>query len=285
MRLFAAALLFCATSTHALGVSDDAGQRVDLARPAARIVSLAPHLTELLFAAGAGGQIVGASQYSDYPEAAKKLPQVGGYELPDLETIIALKPDLVVAWQSGNPPAQVARLKALGIPVFVSEPRHIQDVATSIERLGILSGHEQEAARAARDFRRRHAVLAARYAGRPPVRVFYQIWAHPIMTVNGAHLIADVMKLCGAVNVFSALPALTPTLSEEAVLGADPDAIVASGMDGARPPWLDEWRRWPGMRAVRNGHLYFVPPDLLHRNGPRILDGAGQFCERVERAR
>lgn len=269
----------------AVGVTDDAGRAVILPRSAQRIVSLAPHLTEILFAVGAGSRVVGAVSYSDYPPEAKKLPRIGGYQQIDLEAVIGLRPDLVVAWQSGNNPGQIEQLKKLGFPVYISEPRRMADVAASMERIGALAGGGEQAARAVRDFRTRHAGLQARYAGRPLVRTFYEVWNRPLMTVSNAHLIGDVMKLCGAQNVFAGLSAPTPTIGEEAVLVADPEVIIASGMDASRPEWLDEWRRWPRLRAVKAGHLYFVPPDLLQRHSPRILEGAEQFCAQVERAR
>ncbi len=285
-RVCAVLLLLCWQSLgYAVSVTDDAGHAVTLPRPAQRIISLAPHLTELLFAVGAGGQVVGVVQYSDYPAAANKLPRIGSYQQFDLETVIRLRPDLIVAWQSGNNPGQIEQLKKLGFPVYISEPRRVADVASSMERLGALAGGGEQAVHALRDFRQRYARLQARYAGRPPVRTFYEVWNRPLMTVSSAHLIGDVMKLCGAENVFAALPVLTPAISEEAVLAADPAVIIASGMDQARPEWLDDWRRWPQLRAVKAGHLYFIPPDLLQRHSPRILDGAEQLCAQVERAR
>jgi iron complex transport system substrate-binding protein len=278
-------LFFGHTLAAAVSVTDDVGLVVSLPRPAQRIVSLAPHLTEILFAVGAGSRVVGAVQYSDYPAEAKKLPRIGGYQQVDLEAVIGLHPDLIVAWQSGNNAGQIAQLKQLGFPVYLSEPRRIADVASSMERIAALAGGSAQAARALRDFRSRYARLQAQYARRSPVRTFYEVWNRPLMTVNGAHLIGDVMKLCGAQNVFAELPVLTPTIGEEAVLVADPEVIIASGMDEARPEWLDEWRRWPRMKAVQAGHLYFVPPDLLQRHSPRILDGAEQLCRLVDRAR
>lgn len=278
-------LLLCHSLAAAVSVTDDTGQVLTLPQPARRIVSLAPHLTEILFAVGAGSRVVGVVSYSDFPPEANKLPRIGGYQQVDLEAVIGLKPDLIVAWHSGNNAGQIAQLKKLGFPVYVSEPRRIADVAAGMERIGALAGGGAQAARAVRDFRARHARLQARYAGRAPVRTFYEVWNRPLMTVNGAHLIGDVMKLCGAQNVFAGLSAPTPTIGEEAVLVADPEVIIASGMDAARPEWLDEWRRWPKLRAVKAGHLYFVPPDILHRHSPRILEGAEQFCAQVERAR
>lgn len=279
-------LLFWHTlSVAAISVTDDAGLVVTLPRPAQRIVSMAPHLTEILFAVGAGSRVVGVVQYSDFPPEAKKLPRIGGYQQVDLEAVIGLRPDLIVVWQSGNNAGQIAQLKKLGFSVYISEPRRITDVASSMERIGMLAGGGEQASSTVREFRDRHARLQARYAGRAPVRTFYEVWNRPLMTVNSAHLIGDVMKLCGAQNVFADLPLLTPTIGEEAVLAADPQVIIASGMNEARTEWLDEWRRWPRMKAVQAGHLYFVPPDILQRHSPRILDGAGQLCLLVDRAR
>ena len=282
-----AALLFGAAlpASAQIELTDDAGQRIVLEQPARRIVSLAPHVTENLFAAGAGDRVVGVVAYSDYPEAARALPQVGGYTQIDLEAVVALRPDLVVGWRSGNREAHLDRLRALGIPVYLNEPRNLDDVARSLEQFGRLAGSEAAAQAAATTFRNRHAALAARYAGRPRVRTFYQIWDRPLMTINDEHLIADVIRLCGGSNVFAGLSQLTPTIGVEAVLAAGPEAIVASGMGEARPEWLDQWARWPQLEATRRDNLFFIPPDLIQRHTPRILDGAERLCEQLETAR
>jgi len=266
-------------------VRDDTGQTLRLAAPARRIVSLAPHVTENLYAAGAGSLVVGVSEYSDYPDAARKLPRVGNYASLDLEGIVAKKPDLVIAWESGNTAAHLARLKALGLPLFISEPKQLEDIATTIERFGELAGTATVAREAARAFRLRQAELHARFAGRPPVRTFYQIWNLPLATVNGEQLISKVMRLCGAENIFAGLSSLAPTVTLEAVLAANPEAIVASGMDDARPEWLDMWARWKDLQASARGNLFFVPPDLINRHTPRILDGAQMLCRHMETVR
>ena len=266
-------------------LTDDAGQRIVLAQPAQRIVSLAPHVTELLFAAGAGARVVGVVAYSDYPEAARALPQVGSLSQVDLEAIVGLRPDLVIGWRSGGRDAHLARLQAMGIPVFLNEPRNLDDVARSLEQFGRLAGSDEAAHAAATAFRTRHAALAAHYGGQPPVRTFYQIWDRPLMTINDEHLIADVIRLCGGSNVFGSLAPLAPTIGVEAVLAANPEAIVASGMGDARPEWLDQWARWPQLEATRRGNLFFIPPDLIQRHTPRILDGAERLCAHLETAR
>lgn len=275
-----------ATNAHAqVSVVDEIGRTVHLAAPAKRIVSLSPHLTENLFAAGAGAQIVGAVDFSDYPEAAKALPRVGRFPLLDLEAIAALKPDLIVVWEDGKFSGSVARLKRLGVPMYVSQPKTIADIAVDIERLGALAGTSAVAGKAAQAIRAREATLRERHAQRPIVRVFYEIWDQPLMTINGRHLISDAMRLCGAENVFAGLPHLAQPVDVEAVIAADPEAIIASGMDAARPEWLDAWKRWKTLYAVAHANLFDIPPDLMQRPTARILDGAALLCARIETAR
>jgi iron complex transport system substrate-binding protein len=267
-----------------VAVQDDTGRKVLLSHPADRIISLAPHITEQLYAIGAGEQLVGAVDYSNYPEAAKKLPRVGGYSRLDLETILSLRPDLIVGWVSGNDPRQLERLEQLGMTVYRSEPRELEDIAVSMQRLGILSGHAAKGAEQAKRFMQRLTRLAEMNRGKPRLRVFYEIWNRPLMTINGEHLISDVIHLCGGENVFAKMESLTPTVSQEAVIASDPDLIVASGMAGERPEWLDEWRRWHRLKAVRNGQLHFIPPDFMQRATPRLLLGAEQLCSLIHRA-
>lgn len=285
VALLAAACLAWMDVGADISVQDDPGQTVTLAQPARRIVSLAPHVTEMLFAAGAGDYLIGTVAYSDFPEAARRIPRVGGYTNIDLEAVVALRPHLIVAWKSGNPAHQIEKLRALGFAVYVTEPRHIEDVPHNIERLGLLAGTAGAASSAAAAFRARHDALRRRYGARPPVNVFYQIWDRPLMTVNGEHLISDVLRLCGGHNVFASLSVLAPKVDIEAVLAADPEVIVASGMGEARPEWLDDWRRWPRLRAARRGQLVFIHPDLIQRASPRLLDGAEQLCRALDDAR
>jgi iron complex transport system substrate-binding protein len=267
-----------------ISVTDDAGQPVVLEKPAQRIISLAPYITELLFAAGAGEAIVAVTEFSDYPEAARSLAQVGGGGGLDLEAIMALQPDLVVAWQSGNPRGQVEHLQSLGITVFSSEPRRLQDVPATLRRLGRLAGTESVAAAQVDSFNHRYAELQEQYAQRPKVSVFYQIWEQPLMTLNGEHLFSDVLRLCGGENVFNALPTLAPQIDVEAVLLANPDVIVVAA-DDEGSPLLAAWQRWPQLSAVKQGHVYAIQRDQLVRHSPRILDGAERLCELLDDVR
>ncbi|MGE5027652.1 MAG: cobalamin-binding protein [Betaproteobacteria bacterium] len=257
---------------------DDGGRAIGLTAPARRIISLSPHVTEMVFAAGAGDRLVGVTSFNDYPEPAKKIARVGSYGKIDAERILALKPDLVIGWQSGNSAADLARLERLGIPVFLTEPRRLEDIPRLIESIGELSGTRPAAAQSAARFRAELAELQRRYSGRQPVRVFYEIWHEPLITINGEHLISDVIRLCGGRNVFASAGNLTPTVAMENVLAEDPDAIVASAP-------LDGWQRYPRLAAVRHARLFFIHPDLIQRQTPRILGGARLMCEQLERVR
>ena len=265
-------------------VTDDAGQEIVLQQPAQRIVSLSPHITELLFAAGAGSSVVGVSEYSNYPAAAEIIPRISGGGGLDMEAIIALQPDLVVAWQSGNPDRQVKHLQSLGLTVFLSEPRRLEDVPQTIRKLGTLAATRIPAFEQAAAYEKRLDGLRSRYSQQPEVSVFYQIWANPLMTINGEHLISDAMQVCSGRNVFAKLPALAPQIDVEAVLVADPGVIII-GADSADNSMLQQWRRWPELSAVKHKQLYIIKRELLVRQTPRILDGVERLCKILEEVR
>lgn len=269
----------------AITAEDSTGRSITLPKPAERIVSLAPHLTELLYAAGAGPRVVGVVSYSNWPPEARAIAPIGSYNALDLERLLALRPDLVVAWESGNNSAQLEQLERLGLTIYRHEPRRLEDIPHMLEQLGRLAGSEASAQRAAQDWRARLDRLRQRHADAAPLSVFYQVWHQPLMTVNGAHLISAAIELCGGRNVFAGLSTLAPQISIEAVLAADPQVIIASGMAEERPDWLDDWKRWPQLAAVQRGDLYFIPPDLLQRAGPRFIDGTEQLCAALEAAR
>ena len=280
-----AGLVFSAASQAELVFKDDSGREVRLKAPAKRIVTLAPHAAESLYAAGGGDKLVGTVDYSDYPSEAKKVARVGGYSRVDLEAVAALKPDLVIAWESGNNMTQVDKLKALGLAVYVFQPNQMEDVAGQLERLGQLAGTESIANPAAERFRQRLSSLRKANADKPKVRVFYQIWKTPLMTVGGPQIISDAIRLCSGENVFGQLKQMAPTVNIEAVLEADPEAIVATGMGDARPEWLSDWDKWTRMTAVKRGNMFHINPDIMQRHTPRILDGAEQLCAHLDVAR
>lgn len=281
----ALALAVAAGASAQVRVLDVDGHAVQLAAPAARVVSLAPHLTELMFAIGAGDRVVGTVEYADYPEAARHVPRVGDSSLLDLERIVALRPDLVLVWRHGNSPQQLQRLAALQLPTYASEARTLADIARTLRDLGTLVGTPEGAERRARQFEAALSELRARYGGRRTLTVFYQIWNQPLITINGEHLISQVLELCGARNVFADQRLLTPTVTEEAVLLADPDVIVAGWSDSYGQAPLQAWRRLRALRATREDHLLQVDPDLLHRQSDRVLLGARALCSQLDAVR
>ncbi len=284
------ALLLAATLTAVsvaadICVTDDKQRQLCLEKPAQRIVALSPGVTELLFAAGAGEQVVAAVTFSDHPEPAKALPRIGSYDRFDMEALLAMQPDLLVGWISGNPTEQLEQLERMGLPLYYSELRAFEHVASTIERLGHLAGTDEASQKAASEFRAGINAIRERYADAAPVRLFYQIWANPLMTVNDEHLISEAGRLCGGVNAFGELPRLAPRIDTEAVLAADPEVIIAGGMGEDDPTWLDPWRRYKGLKAVRSDNLFFVPPSTLQRPTPRLLEGTALLCQHLETAR
>ena len=280
-------LLVCWSSmvNAEIKVIDDTGYQVIVESVPVRIISLAPHVTETLFHIGAGKKIIGAVKYSNYPEMAKRIKRVGGYKNPDMETIVAMKPDLVVGWQAGNPSSHINKLRSLGIPVYLSEPHKITDIVRNMKVLGKLVGNENKAKKAVDEFRLKYKRLQQNYSGKSKVSLFYEIWNNPLMTINDEHLIGDVIRLCGGENIFGGLDVLTAKVSIESVLERNPVAIVASGMGEERPEWLDEWRKWKYLKAAQKGNLFFIPPSIIQRHSPRILDGAEKLCIHLEKAR
>jgi iron complex transport system substrate-binding protein len=281
---WALAMLAAFAASAEIIVRDDVGATVTLARPARRIVSLAPHATELLYAAGAASAIVGVVAHSDWPPEARALPRVGDAATLDLEGIVALAPDLVVTWPY-TATGQLAQLRALGLPVFTTDPRTIDGIADDVERLAILAGTGTTAAPAVAGLRERIRALGRNRSGARRVRVFYQLGDSPMYAIGGSQLITEALKVCGGENVFGALSLPAPLVSVEAVLAARPEAIVAGTEEARRPAWLDAWRSWPALPAVRAGNLYVVDATLLHRPGPRFIAGAEQLCATVDRAR
>jgi iron complex transport system substrate-binding protein len=285
-RYLLALLLCCAGAARAdISVVDDTGARITLARPAQRIISMAPHATELLFAAGGGKRIVGAMNYSDYPPEAKSIPLVGSDSQIDVERVVALKPDLLVVWQSGNTARQLEQLARLGIPVFHSEPRRLEQIATSIERFGALLGTGQQAKAAAANYRGEIARLADRYGRAAPVRVFYQVWDKPVYTLNDQQIVSDAIRTCGGLNVFGKLAVIAPEVSVEAVIQQDPEAIVAGDEHAPSDRGVGIWKPYSSMTAVKRGNLFALDGELLTRPGPRTALGAAQLCEKLDAAR
>ncbi|MES2935768.1 MAG: cobalamin-binding protein [Pseudomonadota bacterium] len=283
--LLSFALCYCLSAHAAITVQDDIGNTITLAKPAQRVLTLAPHTTELVFAAGGGAKIVGTVSYSDFPPAAKAIPLVGDNNQVDMERIIALKPDLVLVWRHSSAARQIEQLSTLGYPLFYSEPATLEDIGGSIERIGQLLGTEKAARIAAQELRATLADLRAQYAKRPVVRSFYQVWDKPLFTLNGKHIVSDALRLCGGENIFDSMSVTAPNVSVEAVLQQNPEAIFSGDQRNQKGEGVNFWKPYPSLLAVRRGNLFSLDSDLLSRSGPRMIAGTKAMCEKLELAR
>ena len=267
---------------------DDTGQRVTIPNPPQRIVSLAPGATEMLFAAGAGGEVIATVEYSEEPAAARRIARIGDVAAVDMERLVALRPDVVVAWPAGGNPAQREKIARLNIPVYQQQVVRLADLPVSLRRLGALAGTGPAAERAAHDIEARLAALTRSYAagaaggGKLPT-VLLQVWNRPLYTVGGQHLMSDALAICGARNLFADLPEAGPLLDTEAVIGRNPDIIIAAAPPGEGAAWLADWRRFATLAAVRSGRLVVFEDQALSRLGPSVIDATEGLCRTIAR--
>lgn len=286
LSVFLLALCCVAPALADVSVLDDAKRAVTLKQPARRIVSLAPHVTELVFAAGAGDHLVAVSDYSDFPEQAKRIPSIGSIFALDLERLLALKPDLVILWGTGNAKQLAKKLRDNQLVVFESEAHDYEDIASSIERIAILAGSAATGKAQAQQFRQRLQGLREQYRLKDqekPVTVFHQMVKSPLMTVNREHFISKMMQLCGGQNVFADLKDISSTITVEALLLANPDMIFSGGKENGK--LAHEWAQLPRLNAVKHHAIYSINGDWLHRSGPRVLDATEQLCRAIKEVR
>jgi iron complex transport system substrate-binding protein len=279
LALLATASVSALAAAPAFIVVDDAGRKISLPHVPQRIVSMAPGATEMLFAGGAGQRVIATVEFSDEPAEARKIPRIGDSNAIDIERVVALRPDVVVVWEGGNNVAQVNRLERLGLPLYRHKVERLADLPVALRRLGALTDTRDVAEKAARDIESRVARLQQRYGRSGGVTVLLEVWNRPIYTVGGSHMMTDSLRLCGARNVFADLKEQGPSVDTEAVIGRDPDVIVAVAPTGTASGWLDEWRRFRSLRAVRNGRLVPFEDARLSRLGPSALDGTEALCE------
>ena len=265
-------------------VVDDFGRDVVLGEPARRILSLAPHVTENLFTAGAGDRVVGVVDHSDFPPEAEKLPSLGSYVRFNIEAALALAPDLVVAWRSNSNGEMLDHLERHGITVYFSEPRTFDGVVENIRELALLAGTEDAVDPRLDQALGKIAEARDRFSDRPVLDVFYQIWSEPLITLNGEHFISRILEVCGARNLFADLPIIAPRVSLEAVIEANPDVIITGLRDGVRPD-MSFWRKWTMVKAVDQDRFVYVDSDVMHRHTLRMLLGVPEFCTQVDAAR
>ena len=265
-------------------VQDDTNQTV-CAQQAQRVLVLAPHLTEIVDFVGGMSKVIAVDGSSNFPESVNTLPKLGNPWMLSAESILARKPDLVLVWQSGISMQVVAQLRKAGVPVFVSEPKKIEQVATTMRRVSKLLGTEQGSASRIDDWLQQFEALRAEYRGRTQVPVFYQVWGQPLMTLGGQHAVSEVIGLCGGRNVFGDLPNLAAQVSVEGVLKRKPEVLLASGSGRDHQGFVVQWSAWPQIPAVKRNHVYTLPNDILVRNGPRLIQAAKLVCVHIEQAR
>jgi iron complex transport system substrate-binding protein len=261
----------------------DAAASADVDEPVLRIVSLAPHLAELVFTVGAGDLLVGVTAYTDYPQAATSLPLIGDAFAVDQERLAVLKPDLLLAWQNGTPAHVVDELRGRGYRVETIETRGLGDVAAALETIGRLTGHGRQATDAAYAFRQGIAQLAERHLSSEPISVFYQVSERPLYTISGDHYVSELIETCGGQNIFGDLDNLAPLVDVEAVLARDPEVLLAS--DDSPYDAFTVWQRWPTLAANRYDNRFFLPANEIGRATPRLLRAGQTLCDTLDEAR
>jgi len=283
--LYAAVAGALCTPSLAVTVTDDTARAVTLPKVPTRIVSLAPGATEMLFAAGAGQKLIATVEYSDEPAAARKVPRIGDVVAIDMEKLLALRPEVAVVWPGGGNPAQIEELGRMGIPLYRQQVNTLADLPQSLRRLGALAGTELAAGQAASELESRLAKLARVYGNGKHPTVLLEVWNHPIYTIGGTHLMSDALKVCGARNVFGDLRDLGPAVDVEAVVARNPDIIIAAAPPGIGTDWLEDWRRFGSLRAVRRGNLIAFEDQRLTRLGPSVVDATEELCKVLATAR
>jgi iron complex transport system substrate-binding protein len=279
-------LLFYIIPVNAgITVTDDLGNMITVDKPVKSIVTLSPHLTELVFSAGAGDLLKATVDHSDYPQQAKQIPSIGPFNKWDIEQILTIKPDIIFAWLTANGEQPIKRLKKLGLNVYVSEPRKIEDIAQTIKAIGKLTDKQKTADQATADFLDRINGLREKYHEEKQISVFYQVWPNPLMTINGEQLISRIIELCGGQNIYAELDVLAPVVTTESLIERNPQVIIGGARDKDQQAWLESWNQLPTISAVKNSQLYFINPDLLNRQTVRMAEGASQLCYYLEKAR
>ena len=284
MRNFLLALmwvLFAGSVSADILLQQPDGTQLALSQPAKSIVTLSPHLAELVYAAGAGTRMVATVEYSDYPAETVQLKRVGDAFRIDVEQVVFMKPDLVIAWDTGNPRSAVEQLRALGIPLWSVEIRHPEEISGILTAIGQATGLHDAAGAAASQFSNRLEQLRSDYSGRQEVRYFYQIADRPLFTINDTHLISQGLKLCGGSNIFANEPGLAFQVSHESVIVANPDVLFAPHNDSGDNP-LESWREWPGLNAVEHHALFLLPADKISRATPRWLEAIEIACRLMD---
>ena len=254
-----------------------------------RIITLSPHLAEMVDAAGAADRLIGVSAFSNYPNKVKNLPITSDARSIDIERISTLKPDLILYWENGTPATQVAIIKKVfgkSVQIRSVNPKTLSDIASDIDMIGAITGTEKIALKNSQKLRNDISELKSTYSKNKTskkVKVFYQVWAQPLMTINHDHLIGDIIQICGAEQLFAKEQLLTPTVSREAVIQANPDIIfTATDSSQGKMDW-SMWKSIPNLNATKNNAFIEIDGDIISRPSPRALEGAKKMCQEIEK--
>lgn len=275
-------LLSYVSTSYAYEVVDDLGHLIQLDKPASRIIALAPDITEILFAIGANKNIVGTVDSSDFPAAAKSITRVGSYSGLDMERIIALKPDLIITWGQTFS-RQLTLLQTLHIPIYVTHPAQLEDVAKTMQRIGVLTDRTSASELAARHYLAQLAALQAQNQSLTPIKVFYQIGANALFTINKDSWINQAITLCGGKNIFANAKLIGAEVNMEAVIDHQPQIILSDVRQAQH--WQMMWQHFAMIPAVKNRMLFTINPDWIDRAGPRLLLGVAAMCHDINQAR
>jgi vitamin B12 transport system substrate-binding protein len=250
-----------------------------------RIIALSPHAVEMLFAIGAGDRIVATVEYADYPQQALKIPRIGSYAGIQIEQLLVLQPDLVVAWKSGNKLSDLKKIESLNFPLLYTHPQTIPEIKNDLLILGKKLGLQQQAQQAADNILKKYQQLKSRYASQSAVKVFYQLWHEPLRTIGGDSWIDSMISDCGGENIFKHSETAYPVVSLESILLKNPQVIIIPFHSGNLGNKTKVWQNWRSIEAVKNNTLFSINGDLLHRFGPRAVDGMKILCEKIDSGR
>lgn len=254
-------------------------------KPAKRIIALSPHSVELLFAIGAGERILATLEYADFPKAALKIPRIGNFNGIQIEKVVELQPDLIIAWQSGNKATDLAKLESLGFNIFYSQPQNITEIATELAQLGELTGLSENAQIVINAMNKKHQYIKQQYKDKKPVQVFYQLWHDPLRTIGPDNWSNALISDCHGINVFDNSSTAYPVVSLENVINKNPDVIIIPHHSGSEDSKTQIWENWGAIQAVKLQRIFTIDGDLIHRFTPRALDGLDLLCKAIDKAR
>tara|TARA_B100002019_G_scaffold60352_1_gene51722 strand:- start:329 stop:1240 length:912 start_codon:yes stop_codon:yes gene_type:complete len=264
---------------------DDLGNELFLENPASRIIVLGPNLVEIFFSIGVGSKIIGVDEASDYPIEVKKIKKIASYNSINYEEIASLSPDLIFMWSTGFSFSKIKKLKDLGIPVYLSQPKKILDIEKLIRSAGYLTGNTRLSDEVASKFVDELNTYKKKYEHKTKIPVFYQVWDEPLQTLNGDHIVSDIIELCGGINIFNSMHEIAPKVTIESVILNNPSVILIGAKGKSKNIWLDNWSNWQIINAVKNNQIFIINPDLVVRESPRIIQGVEEVCDILDKAR